>query len=215
MEYAVKKISVWDIVPIEFAELILEFILIGTVIEAVRFPKKREIKIQVEDLPEKAKKEIQDFVKKFDSPAVMAYDGKRNSRNAFDNFTRGWRIIGKKRYFYKSIWEMNFARYLQYLKKHREIKDWYYEPDTFWFDKIKRGVRSYKPDFKTVDFDGEIIYYEVKGFLDNKSVTKISRMRKYYPNVRLIVIDSKWFNTKGKHYSVLINGWEKKTIKVA
>jgi len=226
MQSRVKKISLWDIVPIEFAELISELILIATVIDGIRFPKEvpqetatvsktetvQDKETAYGDLPDEAKKETEKFLQNFHHSFSdeRTFDKKANSKRAFANFVKGWREIGGKRYYYKSLWEINFSRYLEYIKKNKEIKDWQYEPKTFWFEEIRRGVRSYKPDFRTIDFDGEEVWYEVKGFLDNKSLTKIQRMRKYYPNIRLIVINSKWFSTKGKQYSALIEGWEKK-----
>src|SRR5215471_1288173 len=65
-------------------------------------------------------------------------------------YTRGWGGRRKDlddRYF-RSSWEANYARYLNFLKSRGEIHDWQYESNTFWFHKIKRGTRSYTPDFK-------------------------------------------------------------------
>jgi len=95
---------------------------------------------------------------------------------------------GGKKYFLKSSWERRYANYLEILKKGNAINDWQYEVDTFWFDKIKRGVRSYTPDFKIFFSDGSIEYHEVKGWMDGRSKTKIKRMKKYHPSVKLIII---------------------------
>ena len=101
-----------------------------------------------------------------------------------------WVELGGKRFYTKSLAEKRFAMYLQYLKEHNEIKDWEYEPETFWFLEIKRGVRSYKPDFKIIRLDDKHFFVEIKGFMDAKSVTKIKRFAKYYPNETLKVIKS-------------------------
>src|SRR3990172_3948894 len=101
----------------------------------------------------------------------------------------GWRTIGTSRYFFRSKWEANYARWLQYQKNQHFIKDWLYETQTFWFDKIKRGVRSYLPDFKIIKPDDSHFWVEVKGWMDPKSVTKIKRFAKYYPKELLIVVD--------------------------
>ena len=50
-------------------------------------------------------------------------------------------------------------------------------------------MRSYTPDFKIYNWTGTIEYHEVKGYMDNKSKTKVKRMAKYYPSVFLKVVD--------------------------
>jgi hypothetical protein len=102
-------------------------------------------------------------------------------------------INGKDIYF-RSLWEANYALYLDFLIKNGEIKKWEFEPDTFWFEKIKRGVRSYLPDFKVYRNDDSFEYHEVKGWMDKKSITKIKRMAKYYPKIKLIVVDQHSYN---------------------
>lgn len=126
----------------------------------------------------------------------------------YGHVIKGWREIGEKRHYYYSRWEMNFARYLEWLKTSGEIKEWLYEPDVFWFDGIKRGVNNYKPDFKVEENDGSTVYYEVKGYMDSKSKTKIKRMAKYHPDITLIVIKRKEYNDIAKKVSGLISGWE-------
>lgn len=120
----------------------------------------------------------------------------------------GWREIGGKRNYYRSLWEANYARYLQFLKEQGEIADWEHEPDTFWFENIKRGVRSYLPDFKVTNTGGSVEYHEVKGWMDPKSKTKIRRMAKYYPEVKLIVIDKKAYGAIKRRARALLEGWE-------
>lgn len=101
-----------------------------------------------------------------------------------------YNVNGREIYF-RSIWEPNYALYLDFLIKNKQIKKWDYETDTFWFEKIKRGVRSYKPDFKVVNTDDTIEYHEVKGYMDAKSKTKLKRMKIYFPDVKMILIDQK------------------------
>ncbi len=97
--------------------------------------------------------------------------------------------INGKSIFFRSSWEANYALYLDFLIKQLQIRSWQFEVDTFWFEKIRRGVRSYKPDFKVMTMAGKIEYHEIKGWMDAKSKTKIKRMAKYYPNIKLIVVD--------------------------
>lgn len=78
------------------------------------------------------------------------------------------------------------------MKEKGLINDWEHEPKTFWFETIKRGVRSYLPDFKVHNPDGTHYWIEVKGYMDQRSRTKIKRFAKYYPDERLVVYDKEW-----------------------
>jgi hypothetical protein len=111
--------------------------------------------------------------------------------------------------FFRSSWEANYARYLEMLRRDGKIEGWQFEPETFWFLEIKRGVRSYLPDFKIARTGGRPSYFvEVKGWMDPKSATKISRMRKYYPDVELEVVDQKRYRLIEARYGDKIPGWE-------
>jgi hypothetical protein len=119
-----------------------------------------------------------------------------------------WHEIGGIRKYYRSKWESNYAYYLQWLKEKGEILDWKHEPKVFWFEGIKRGTVSYLPDFLVVEKNGKEVYHEVKGWMDDRSKTKISRMAKYHPDVTLIVIDSKAYQSLRKAVSKIVPGWE-------
>jgi hypothetical protein len=133
---------------------------------------------------------------------TLAPNTKRGSWKA------AWRIIGDKRKFYRSRWEANYARFLQWRLERGEIAEWSHEPETFWFNGIKRGCVSYLPDFKVTLNDGLIEYHEVKGWMDASSKTKIKRMKKYHPKVTLIVIDSKAYLQLEKLLRHAIPDWE-------
>lgn len=122
-----------------------------------------------------------------------------------------WRKIGVKAKYYRSSWEANFARYLQFLKEKKIIRNWWHEPKTFYFNKIKRGVRSYLPDFKVNRQDCTHYWVEVKGWMNAKSKTKIKRFRKYYPKEQLFIVDKKWFDKYSKKLSLVCDGWEHPT----
>lgn len=119
-----------------------------------------------------------------------------------------WRVIGGKRKFYRSRWEANYARYLEFLKQKGEISDWQHESKTFWFEGIKRGCVSYLPDFEVTNNSGEVEFHEVKGWMDDRSKTKIKRMAKYHPDVKLILIDAKYYKSIQSKLSKLIPEWE-------
>jgi predicted nuclease of restriction endonuclease-like RecB superfamily len=113
----------------------------------------------------------------------------RGNKNAL------WVTFGEgKRYYLRSKYELRYAYYAEYLKRCGKIKEWEYEPEEFWFEKIKRGVRSYKPDFRLTYPDDRVIYIETKGFWDSKSLTKIKRFRKYYPHLKISTIDGAFFS---------------------
>lgn len=76
--------------------------------------------------------------------------------------------------FFRSSWEANVARWLNY-----QNIQWEFEPKTFYFNKYKRGARSYTPDFylpKTKE------WIEVKGYLNTEGKTKLKRFKENYPN---------------------------------
>jgi len=105
----------------------------------------------------------------------------------------------------RSGWEIRYAAFLNILIRGKAILSWEYEIDTFWFESIKRGVRSYKPDFKIFNNDGSIEYHEVKGRMDSKSKTKLNRMRIYYPEIKIVLKDATFF----KNARTLIPSYEK------
>lgn len=120
----------------------------------------------------------------------------------------GWRNIGDNKKYYRSRWEANYARYLEWLRQKGHILKWEHEPETFWFDGIKRGCVSYLPDFRVTELCGTIVYHEVKGWMDDRSKTKIKRMGIYFPKVKLIVVESKQYKDVEKKVSAMIEGWE-------
>ena len=112
--------------------------------------------------------------------------------------------------YFRSSWEANYARYLRDEVTLGRILRWEFEPDTFWFEAIRRGVRSYLPDFKVWPIDGGAPYYvEIKGYMDAKSATKIKRMAKYHPTIVLKVVDAKLYKILDARCRDRIPFWEK------
>ena len=109
--------------------------------------------------------------------------------------------------YFRSAWEANYARYLNFLIENNEIKGWEFEPETFWFEGVKRGCRSYTPDFKIVNNYDEVEWHEVKGWMDKKSKTKLKRMKKYHPNIQIIVIGEDEYKAISK-WKAMIPNWE-------
>lgn len=128
------------------------------------------------------------------------------SENAYSRAQGGRRADLDDRYF-RSAWEANFARYLNWLKLQAQIESWEYEPQTFVFHGVTRNPLTYTPDFRVVEAGGEVIFYEVKGWMDSKSKSKLQRMAKFYPDVKIIVIDEDQYKAISK-WSGMIDGWE-------
>lgn len=95
---------------------------------------------------------------------------------------RGGKRADLKSMYFRSSWEANYARFLNFVKEQ-----WEYEPRVFFFEEIKRGTRSYTPDFYLPKKDR---WVEVKGWLDSKSKVRLKRFRKYYPEEfeKLVVV---------------------------
>lgn len=120
----------------------------------------------------------------------------------------GWRTVGATRAYFRSRWEANYARVLEWLVSRGQIAKWEHEAETFWFDKIRRGSVSYLPDFRVTNIDGTIEFHEVKGWMDARSKTKLKRMAKYHPSVKLVLIDSKQYKAISKTLGAAVPEWE-------
>lgn len=129
------------------------------------------------------------------------------SENAYSRCKRGRREdLGNL--FFRSSWEANYARYLNFLKAQGQIADWEYEPETFVFHGETRGVISYLPDFRVTELDGSRIYHEVKGWETSKDRTKWARMKKHYPDIVIRVVDQTIYKALSRQCAGLIPYWE-------
>lgn len=132
------------------------------------------------------------------------------SANAFSRCKGGRRADLGDRYF-RSAWEANYARYLNWLQRRGQIKDWQYEPQTFVFHGVIRGALTYTPDFLIIENNESESFHEVKGWMTSKSKTKLNRMAKYYPSVRIVLIGEKEYREIENKVGRLIEGWEYKS----
>lgn len=110
--------------------------------------------------------------------------------------------------YVRSSTEHNYALVLNWRKARKEIVDWEYELKEFEFHKIKRGTRTYLPDFKVIYPDGHYEWHEVKGWLDPKSKTQLKRMAKYYPEEKIILIDQSVYADLARIFKKVLPGWE-------
>lgn len=121
-----------------------------------------------------------------------------------------WATIGTKPpIYFRSSWEYYYAIFLEKLRQENKITDWRHEPKVFWFENIKRGVRSYLPDFCITHLNGSEEWSEVKGFFDSKSQTKMKRMAKYYPEVNIRLVGKDWFKQNMKSCKAIENQFAK------
>lgn len=109
--------------------------------------------------------------------------------------------------YFRSGWEANYARYLNWLKAKSDVLDWAYEPETFEFP-VPRGTRFYTPDFRVTWNTGEVEYHEVKGYLTQQGRTALRRMEKYYPDKKVVLVDGPVYKRILKEYAKDVPGWE-------
>jgi hypothetical protein len=125
----------------------------------------------------------------------------------------GWREIDGNRYYFHSRWEANYARFLEWLRRQKQIIEWLYEPETFYFhdpDSVEKKMAtvSYKPDFKILELIGSHYWVEVKGYMDQRSKTKLKLFKRHFPQERLWFIDKKWFAENNPKLKGLVPEWE-------
>lgn len=117
----------------------------------------------------------------------------------------------------RSGWEANVARVL---KAYNIVYE--FEPIAFSYP-LKRGTRSYTPDFRLTKTEEWI---EVKGYFDDKSRIKLKRFKLYYPEefekLTLIIGGAKkaiticeslevpflFYSDIAKRYKGIISNWE-------
>jgi hypothetical protein len=100
--------------------------------------------------------------------------------------------------YFRSNWEANFARILNY-----ENKIWFYECCTFQIE----NSMSYTPDFYLLNEDK---FIELKGRMDEKSKHKLDMMQLKFPWITIELIEGKEYNELRKKYKNVIEKWEGK-----
>lgn len=124
-----------------------------------------------------------------------------------DRSTFGWIEFGTRKFYMRSSWERNYARYLEFVKQNGDIKDWDYECQTFEFQN-RHGTTRYLPDFKVVHNDGTYYWVEVKGYMTQKDRTKLKRMKRDHPSEVVELLDKTAYQELAKDCKGLIPEWE-------
>lgn len=124
--------------------------------------------------------------------------------NTYEHIQNGVYSINGREMYFRSKWEANVALYLDFLKNKGAIRDWHFESKWFEFP-IAHGTTRYLPDFEVINLDGSVEYWEVKGYMDSRSKTKLRRMKKYHPNVKLIIIEGSFMKNLKQNFSRLLD----------
>lgn len=133
---------------------------------------------------------------------------KRKPSEATHTRSRGGRRADLDDRYFRSAWEANYARWLNYRRDVvGDILSWSYEAQTFRFPVI-RGTMSYTPDFRVERTNGAIEWHEVKGWMTQQGATALKRFAKYYPREVLVLVDAGVYRSIAKQASRLIEGWE-------
>lgn len=119
----------------------------------------------------------------------------------------GRRADLENRYF-RSGWEANYARYLNFLLSQGQIQSWEYEPRTFVFEGVTRGAITYTPDFRVTENDGTVIYHEVKGWLTPRAKMAMKRMAEHYPDVQIRLVDEPVYRVLNRQCRGMLPNWE-------
>jgi hypothetical protein len=110
----------------------------------------------------------------------------------YENVKRGYYQVGEKEMYFRSEWEAHFAMYLEWLLQNKQIKSWEFEPEFYEFP-IRHGTTRYLPDFRVIELNDTVTVYEVKGRMTGKDRTKLKYMAKYYPEVRMVLVDKPYY----------------------
>ena len=121
---------------------------------------------------------------------------------------RGGKRADLQGLYVRSRWEANFVRVLNIWKERGIITKWEYEPLEFFFP-VKRGTRYYKPDFR-IWYTGQEqpTYIEVKGLFQQKDITALTRMAKYFPEETVLIIGKKEYQEFESEFGELEH-WER------
>jgi len=125
-------------------------------------------------------KEKADEIKNHNRLYMSIESKKRWRQGLYKNSRMGAGAAGKRKDvgFKRSTWEANIARIFQY--KKQKFK---YEPKIFQLTKKNGAVTTFTPDFKVNNS-----WWEIKGWMDKRSLEKIKLFLQQYPNKKLVIV---------------------------
>lgn len=109
--------------------------------------------------------------------------------NKYSHINKGYMNIDNGltknyRFYYRSGYEKNFAKYLNVLVRNKTISHFRHESIEVFFTGEKRGAVCWLLDFTSYNDTGDVLnIYEVKGKFMSKDATKIKRLKKYHPDL--------------------------------
>lgn len=139
--------------------------------------------------PKRGKKRPRERVVKMLKTTLEKY-GATNLGNRKGSWQAGWHEIGGIKMYFRSSWEVKYANHLHGLKLGGTVLKWEYEPETII---LGDSGYAYKPDFRVTLPDASQEYHEVKGWMDDRSKTKLQLMASLFPDKKVVVIDKNWF----------------------
>ena len=126
----------------------------------------------------------------------LGFEKNKVLRREFNN-QRVQAVIGGKACNFRSKLEHKWAQYCQFRKEQGLIKDWWFEETTFRFENEKCGAVKYLVDFDIRNNDDTFHYEECKGYLSSKDTSKFRKVRKHYPDTKIILV----MQSIGKKYN--------------
>lgn len=103
--------------------------------------------------------------------------------NKYYNIQNGWEVIGEQKIYCRSSYERDCAYYFEYLRRTGQITKWTHE--AFKINFPIKNAKNYVPDFVLYNIiDGAekmVKIVEVKGKIEQSDITKIKRLKRYFP----------------------------------
>lgn len=127
---------------------------------------------------------------------------------SWNNINRGTYLVGDKEIYFRSLWEANYALYLEWLKEQGEIKKWEYEPERYDFiieenGKLKVLGPGYLPDFRVTNNDDSFYLVEIKGY--RQGTLKLKRMKRLYPDIKIELVERKDYEALKRKVGKMLN----------